>query len=224
MPFLSLHIDWMLLLSGVATVAIPTALLLYSVKRMRDMSGPHLELEPQHLVNIVLSFPTSEESLQSLEFLVRRADFRSPETRRGELRKLKAWLADQDLAAGDGYSTIVRQPVDSSSGVAGPAAERLAEAQIRKLEAPNSGQRMSAPWCVLGLVAAIAAPIAEKIPQGNGASTACQSQDALNTAADSLTAMDAFYLFYAPAPSEYLTAEDARRLIPELRAILPQTL
>src|SRR5688500_2914420 len=98
MPFLALHIDWLLLLSGAATIGIPAALLLYSVKKMRDLAGPQLELEPQHLVNVVISFPTTQESLQSLEFLVRRADFRSPQTRRDELRKLRSWLADQDLS------------------------------------------------------------------------------------------------------------------------------
>jgi hypothetical protein len=58
-----------------ATVGIPAALLLYSVKRMRALAGPHVELEAQHIINIVMAFPTTEESLQRLEMLVRRADF-----------------------------------------------------------------------------------------------------------------------------------------------------
>ncbi len=231
MSFVPLGIDWLLLLSGVATVGIPTALLLYSVKRMRDLAGPQIELEPQYLVNVVLTFPTEEESLRSLEFLVRRADFRSPQTRRDELRKLKSWLADQDLSAGDGYSVVLRQR-EKNTRMMGPEAERLAEAQIKRLEtveqsplspvlAPSSGEQQ---WCVLSLVAALAASAAEKLPEGAGVRTACQSHDALNAAADINAAMDAFYLFYSPAPRERLTHDEARCITADLRALVPKTL
>lgn len=233
MPFVPFHIDWLLLLSGVATVGIPTALLLYSVKRMRDLAGPQVELEPQHLVNVVLAFPTTDESLQSLEFLVRRADFRSPQTRRDELRKLKSWLADQDLSAGDGYSVVLRQPSDNkNTRLMGPDAERLAEKQIKRMETlgntgPSSVSIRASQderWCVLALVAALAASAAEKLPEGSGIRTACQSHDGLNAAAELGAAMDAFYLFYSPAPRERLTQDEARRIIADLRALVPETL
>jgi hypothetical protein len=233
MPFVPFHIDWLLLLSGVATVGIPTALILYSVKRMRDLAGPQLELEPQHLMNVVLAFPTTDESLQSLEFLVRRADFRSPQTRRDELRKLKSWLADQDLSAGDGYSVVLRQPSENkNTRLMGPDAERLAEAQIKRMETVATTGRSSVSirasqnerWCVLTLVAALAAAAAEKLPEGSGIRTACQSHDGLNAAAELGAAMDAFYLFYSPAPGERLTQDEARRIIADLRALVPKAL
>jgi hypothetical protein len=235
MPFAPFHIDWLLLLSGVATVGIPTALLLYSVKRMRDLAGPQLELEPQHLINVVLAFPTTDESLQSLEFLVRRADFRSPQTRRDELRKLKSWLADQDLSAGDGYSVVLRQPSENkNTRLMGPDAERLAAAQIKRLETVDGGPRshsnvsirasQNERWCVLALTAALAASAAEKLPEGSGIRTACQSHDGLNAAAELGAAMDAFYLFYSPAPRERLTQDEARRIVADLRALVPETL
>ncbi|MES2462875.1 MAG: hypothetical protein V4671_20010 [Armatimonadota bacterium] len=228
MSFLALHIDWSLILSGVATVGIPTALLLYSVKRMRDLAGPHVELEPQHLVNVVLAFPTTDESLRSLEFIVRRADFRSPQTRRDELRKLKSWLADQDLSAGDGYA-VVLPPPEKSAGPTGPAAQSLAEAQIKRLETPAAmprpaSTRAESSWCVLGLVAALAASAAEKLTEGDGAPSACQSHDALTAAADVGAAMDAFYLFYSPAPQERLSRDQARKITSDLRALVPNTL
>jgi hypothetical protein len=198
---------------------------------MRDLAGPQLELEPQHLVNVVLAFPTTDESLQSLELLVRRADFRSPQTRRDELRKLKSWLADQDLSSGDGCSVVLRQP-SNNTRLMGPEAERLAEKQIKRLETvpstghPSASMRASQneQWCVLALVAALAASAAEKLPEGSGIRTACQSHDGLNAAAELGAAMDAFYLFYSPAPRERLTQDEARRLIAELRALVPQTL
>jgi hypothetical protein len=193
---------------------------------MRDLAGPQMELEPQHLVNVVLAFPTTQESLQSLELLVRRADFRSPQTRRDELRRLRSWLADQDLSAGDGYSVVLRQP-EKNPGIAGPGAERLAEAQIKHLEttghrtAPASFPPEAQSWCVLGLVAALAASAAEKLPEGSGAPAACQSHDALTVAAENSAAMDAFYLFYSPAPREYLTQDEARHITADLRALVP---
>jgi hypothetical protein len=229
MPLSPFHIDWLLLLSGAATVGIPTALLLYSVKRMRDLAGPHLELEPQHVVNVVLAFPTTAASLQSLEFLVRRADFRSPQTRREELRKLKTWLADQDLSRGDGFSMVLRQSI-KDQGAVGPGlvAERLAEAQIKRMEMPNSRNGSPAPpggaeWCVIGLAAALAASVAETFPASAGLSAACQGHDALTAATEKGVAMDAFYLFYSPAPEQRLTEDDARVLTADLQALLPRT-
>ena len=214
------HIDWILLLKGVATVGIPTALLLYSVKRMQALSGPHIELEPQHLVNIVLAFPTTEFSLQSLEMLVRGADFRSPEMRRIELRKLQNWLADRSVLGGDGFSLVLRRP----AGRQGPEAERLANLQIKRMEAPENYAVMpktaeDADWCVIGLVAAVAQSAADTIPEGSDADVAFEAQDTLKAAADAAVAMDAFYLFYAPAPKQRLTADAARRLIADLRVL-----
>ena len=221
MPYLVIHIDWLQLLSGLATVGIPTALLLYSVKKMRALAGPHAELEPQHIVNIMLAFPTTQESLQSLEILVRRADFRSPETRRDELRKLKSWLADHDLSVGDGCSAVLRQSL-TNPGLAGPGAERLAEAQIRRLEIPPqtvSPRLGETSWCVLSLAAAIAASAAETLPEGNGIEAATGAHDALKAATEAFVAMDAFYLFYSPAPGETLSPTDAHRLVQDLQAL-----
>ena len=218
--FFALHIDWILLLKGAATVGIPTALLLYSVKRMQALAGPHIELEPQHLVNIVLAFPTTEFSLQSLEILVRGADFRSPEMRRIELRKLQNWLADRSILGGDGFSVVLRRPAERQ----GPEAERLANVQIKRMEAPENYQNASeiaenCDWCVLGVVAAVAMSAADTIPEGGDAAVASQAQDTLKAAADAAVAMDAFYLFYAPAPKQRLTEDAARRLIADLRVL-----
>lgn len=215
-----LHIDWILLLKAVATVGIPTALVLYSVKRMQALAGPHVELEPQHLVNIVLAFPTTDFSLQSLEMLVRGADFRSPETRRVELRKLQNWLADRSVLGGDGFSLVLRRPAERP----GPQAERLANVQIKRMEAPQNYEDApetaeEAVWCVIGLVAALAVSAVDTIPEGDSAEIASQAQDALKAAAEATVAMDAFYLFYAPAPKQRLGEEAARRLIANLRTL-----
>ena len=222
MPFslFGLHIDWLLLLKVAATVGIPTALVLYSVKRMQALAGPHIELEPQHLVNIVLAFPTTEFSLHSLEMLVRGADFRSPEMRRLELRRLQSWLADRSVLGGDGFSLVLRRPAERQ----GPEAERLANVQIKRMEAPENyadapESAEDSSWCVLGLVAAIAMSAADTLPEGDGADIASRAQDALKTAANAAVTMDAFYLFYAPAPKQRLTEDVARRLIADLRVL-----
>jgi hypothetical protein len=36
--------------------------------------------------------------------------------------------------------------------------------------------------------------------------------------------MDAFYLFYSPAPREHLTQDEAQRITADLRALVPRAL
>lgn len=213
--------DWQLLVGIVVTVGLPAALLSYSVWRMRGVSGPQVELEPHSLVSVLLTFPVTGKALQELEAVVRRADFRAPETRRAAIRTLNAWLALRDRSAGDGRCAVLHSSKARDNNM-GRQAERLAQRQTERMDrkpaggADRSASAGDAPWCVIGIVAAAADSAAGRISPGEGRGPGEAGLAGLAAAAEALAPMQAFYLFFAPAPGERLSRADAAQMVKDL--------